>query len=146
MERRARGATYKLVVRGELDSRFAYLFSGMQMKRVEGTTVLAGSVVDQAVKASQGSPILAEPLLAERVAVEGGRVYVANPLDAFARDDQRAYLDWLQGRPGATRAIARAGLVALVRPGSDVERRTARTGRYRRVAEDDDAVLFVRRR
>jgi hypothetical protein len=47
MERRAR-ATYTLVVRGELDSRFAYLFSGMQMKRVEGTTVLAGSVIDQA--------------------------------------------------------------------------------------------------
>jgi hypothetical protein len=48
MERRARGATYTLVVRGEIDSRFAYLFNGMQMKRVEGTTVLAGIVIDQA--------------------------------------------------------------------------------------------------
>jgi hypothetical protein len=44
----AKGATYKLVVRGELDSRFAYLFSGMQMERVEGTTVLVGEVIDQA--------------------------------------------------------------------------------------------------
>jgi hypothetical protein len=41
-------ATYRLVVRGELDSRFAYLFGGMQMDRVEGTTVLAGKVIDQA--------------------------------------------------------------------------------------------------
>ena len=44
----AEGATYKLVVRGELDARFAYLFNGMQMERSVGTTVLTGPVVDQA--------------------------------------------------------------------------------------------------
>jgi hypothetical protein len=43
-----RGAAYRLVVRGELDDRFAYLFNGMQMARVDGTTVLTGAVVDQA--------------------------------------------------------------------------------------------------
>ena len=43
-----KGATYRIVVRGELDSRFAYLFDGMQMERVEGTTVLTGRVIDQA--------------------------------------------------------------------------------------------------
>jgi hypothetical protein len=42
------GATYRLVVRGELDTRFAYLFNGMVMERVEGTTVLTGKVIDQA--------------------------------------------------------------------------------------------------
>ena len=42
------GATYRIVVRGELDSRFAYLFNGMRMECVEGTTVLTGSVLDQA--------------------------------------------------------------------------------------------------
>ena len=41
-------ATYKLVIRGELDPRFAYLFNGMAMERVEGTTVLTGEVIDQA--------------------------------------------------------------------------------------------------
>jgi len=41
-------ATYRLVVRGELDARFAYLFSGMEMERIEGTTVLTGKVIDQA--------------------------------------------------------------------------------------------------
>jgi hypothetical protein len=46
--REARGATYKLVVRGELDERFAYLFDGMQMERVGGRTVLSGKVVDHA--------------------------------------------------------------------------------------------------
>jgi hypothetical protein len=44
----ARGAMYRLVVRGELDSRFAYLFNEMEMQRVQGTTVLTGNVFDQA--------------------------------------------------------------------------------------------------
>jgi hypothetical protein len=42
------GTAYRLVVRGELDARFAYLFDEMQMERVAGTTVLTGRVVDQA--------------------------------------------------------------------------------------------------
>ena len=44
-----RGATYLLVVRGELDARFAYLCEGMKMERTEGTTLLAGRVRDQAM-------------------------------------------------------------------------------------------------
>jgi hypothetical protein len=46
--RAAKGGTYTLVVRGELDDRFAYLFSGLDLARVAGTTVLSGSVTDQA--------------------------------------------------------------------------------------------------
>lgn len=33
-----KGSDYRLVVRGELDQRFAYLFNGMGMKRREGIT------------------------------------------------------------------------------------------------------------
>jgi hypothetical protein len=44
----ARGAKYTIVVCGELDDRFAHLFSGMRMERVDGTTVLTGDVIDQA--------------------------------------------------------------------------------------------------
>jgi hypothetical protein len=43
-----KSATYRLAVRGELDERFAYLFSGMQMERAGGETVLTGQVIDQA--------------------------------------------------------------------------------------------------
>jgi hypothetical protein len=46
--RALRGASYRLVVRGELDDRFAYLFNGLELERVSGTTVLSGSVLDQA--------------------------------------------------------------------------------------------------
>jgi hypothetical protein len=42
------GTAYRIVVRGELDDRFAYLFNGMEMQRSDGTTVLTGDVVDQA--------------------------------------------------------------------------------------------------
>jgi hypothetical protein len=37
-----------MVVRGELDDRFAYLFNGLDFERISGTTVLSGSVADQA--------------------------------------------------------------------------------------------------
>jgi hypothetical protein len=39
---------YELVIRGELDARYAYLFEGMRMEGVEGTTVITGPVRDQA--------------------------------------------------------------------------------------------------
>ncbi len=47
-DRPVKGLAYKLVARGELNERFAYLFSGMQMEQVQGTTVLTGEVIDQA--------------------------------------------------------------------------------------------------
>jgi hypothetical protein len=43
-----KGATYRLVVRGELDDRFTYLFNGLTMEGTQGTTVLTGPVIDQA--------------------------------------------------------------------------------------------------
>jgi hypothetical protein len=43
-----KGATYRLVVRGELDDRYLCLFNGMEMEWTQGTTVLTGPVIDQA--------------------------------------------------------------------------------------------------
>jgi hypothetical protein len=45
---RARGRRYRLVIRGELGEPFGFLFEGMQMDRLAGTTVLTGNVIDQA--------------------------------------------------------------------------------------------------
>jgi len=45
---RAQGRRYRLVLRGELGEPFGFLFEGMQMDRVGGTTVLTGNVIDQA--------------------------------------------------------------------------------------------------
>jgi hypothetical protein len=41
-------ATYRLVIRGELDERYHDLFEGMQIDRSEGKTILVGSIRDQA--------------------------------------------------------------------------------------------------
>jgi hypothetical protein len=48
MSNRARGRRYRLVLRGEPGEPFGFLFEGMQLDRVAGTTVLTGLVVDQA--------------------------------------------------------------------------------------------------
>lgn len=44
---RPQGRRYRLVLRGELGEPFGFLFEGMQMERVAGTTVLTGTVIDQ---------------------------------------------------------------------------------------------------
>ena len=43
-----RNAPYQLVIRGELDDRYGYLFEGMQIVRATGTTIITGQVRDQA--------------------------------------------------------------------------------------------------
>ena len=45
---RVRGRRYRLVLRGEPGEPFGFLFEGMQLDRVAGTTVLTGRVIDQA--------------------------------------------------------------------------------------------------
>jgi hypothetical protein len=45
---RAQGRRYRLVLRGELGEPFGFLFEGMQMDQVAGTTMLSGRVIDQA--------------------------------------------------------------------------------------------------
>jgi hypothetical protein len=44
---RAQGRRYRLVLRGELGEPFGFLFEGMRMDRLAGTTVLTGTVIDQ---------------------------------------------------------------------------------------------------
>lgn len=40
--------TYRLVIRGELGDRFAPLFEGMNMERLNGMTIVTGRLGDQA--------------------------------------------------------------------------------------------------
>ena len=43
--------------------------------------------------------VLADPHAGEWVELYGGRVCVANPIDAFRKSDQGLYLDWVAGEP-----------------------------------------------
>jgi hypothetical protein len=102
-------------------------------------------VLHQALTDARGTPVLATDILAEQFALEGGRVWIGNPIDAFPRKDQRVYVDWLQGKPAGDSALGHAPRVVLVRPGSDAQKRIARLGVLREMARDDGAVLYERR-
>ena len=90
-----------------------------------------------------GTPILADALPAEQLAAAGARVWIANPIDAFAGPDQRLYVDWLEGLPSGERALDRAPRAVLVTVGSPAQRRLAATPDFRELAHDARAVLYA---
>ncbi len=97
----------------------------------------------KAAAAAHGAPILADDLNAEALAVDGKRVWIANPLDAFPKPDQRNYLDWSAGRSSGD-LLLRLFAVALVTKDSDAARRLEHTAGWKTVAHDERAVLFVK--
>jgi hypothetical protein len=101
-------------------------------------------LVARTLAVAHGTPVLGEDLLAEQVADAGGRVWVANPIDAFRDADQRVYVEWLRGLPAGDAALAHAPRAVLVRLGSEAERRLRRDAGFRRVASDRRAVLYAR--
>ncbi len=101
-----------------------------------------GSTQIAAAAARTGRPILAQAILGQQVALAGGRVWVSNPIDAFAKPDQRRYLDWLDGRKGGDAALADAGYV-LVDPLSVAGKRAAHDPRLRFASGNPDAALYV---
>ena len=102
-------------------------------------------LLDEALQRAGGTPILAEGVLAEQVALARGRVWMGNPLDAFSRRDQRLYLDWLAGRPTGDAALQHARVVLVIRGGSAADR-LERSRAFRPSARDSNAVLYLRRR
>jgi hypothetical protein len=100
-----------------------------------------GSASLSARAARTGEPVLAEAILGQQVAVAGGRTWIENPLDAFAKRDQTLYVNWLDGKASGEAALAHARYV-LVRPGSVAGARAAQDARLARVASDGDAVLY----
>jgi len=101
-------------------------------------------LVADAVRLARGRPILAPPPIAEQLILEGGRVWVSNPLDAFRKGDQEAYLDWLGDGRGGERLLSSVTVV-VVTAGGPPAARVAADARFRRAAEDGGALVFVRR-
>jgi hypothetical protein len=100
------------------------------------------AVLERTLAAANGRPVLAEPALSERLALAGGRVWIGDPIDAFERADQDAYVEWLTGGSGAI--LVRAHVV-LVQRGSAADRVVRSDGHFVRVAGDPRAVVYVRR-
>jgi hypothetical protein len=116
----------------------AAAFSQEPMQSVAGPSLRA-----QAVRLAAGAPILADSEDAEQLALDGRRVWIANPIDAFPRRDQRLYLDWLRGRPEGDAVLQRNDVV-LVRVDSAPQRRLAHDARFREVGRDSASVLYAR--
>jgi hypothetical protein len=102
-------------------------------------------LLDEALRRAGGTPILAESIPAEQVALAGGRVWMSNPIDAFDHRDQRLYLAWLAGRPAGDAAVRRAGRVVIVIRGDAPAKRIKRSSAFREAGHDANAILYVRR-
>jgi len=108
-------------------------------------TSAGGPLLRKTIALAGGRPILADDLDAERLALDGQQVWIANPLDAFSRNDQRSYLEWLSGAPAGDRLLDRVGAPLLVQRGSPADKRLARDPAFRAVAHDRVAVLYARK-
>jgi hypothetical protein len=97
----------------------------------------------KAVRLAGGVPVLADPEDAEQLALDGRRVWISNPIDAFDRRDQRLYLDWLRGHASGD-ALLRGRDVVLVTLDSPAQKRLARRHAFREADRDDQAVLYRR--
>jgi hypothetical protein len=101
-----------------------------------------GPLLERAVNAAHGTPILADALDAEKLALGGARIWIGNPLDAFPRSEQRRYLDWLQGKPAGDSLLRRARVVVVLR-GTTAQRRVSRNSAFRELARDERAVVYL---
>jgi hypothetical protein len=100
-------------------------------------------VRSEAARLAAGKPILADGIDAEQLALDGRRVWIANPLDAFSRRDQRLYLDWLDADPAGD-ALLRGATAVVVARGSKPQQRLDRDRSFRRAALDARAAIYVR--
>ncbi len=102
-------------------------------------------LLQRAAAAAHGSPILADPLDGERLALQGERIWIGNPLDAFSREEQRAYLDWLRGVPAGDRILRAPIRVVVVERGSEPQKRLAARSSFRELGRDGWAVVYAAR-
>jgi hypothetical protein len=102
------------------------------------------ALIAQAVALSRGTPVLAEDVLAEQVALAGGRIWAGNPLDAFPKSVQAEYLDWVSGEPSGARALSSQIRVVLVGRDAPALALVRRDLNYRMLASDRTTELYVR--
>ena len=100
-------------------------------------------MLSAAARAADGTPILADGVDAEQLALAGDRILIGNPLDAFSAHEQQLYLDWLAGRESGDPELARARVV-VVTAGSAAARRMAARPDFAEVAHDRRAVVYAR--
>ena len=102
-------------------------------------------MLQRALTAANGTPVIGDSMLSEQVALAGGRVWIANPIDAFSRADQRLWIAWLEGLPAGDAVLAHIPRVAFVSRRGAAARRLAQDPRFRLEAQDARTAVYVRR-
>jgi hypothetical protein len=101
-------------------------------------------LVEQAVVLAHRSPVVAEGGIEEQVALAGGSILIGDPIDAFSKHDQNAYLDWLDGQRRGLQALDGRVHVVMVLRGSDAQRLMSQAGGFTLVGSDQHAMLYER--
>jgi hypothetical protein len=104
----------------------------------------SASLVDSAIAAAHGSPVLADGTIDEQVAMAGGRIWAGNPIDAFSRSVQLDYLNWLAGERSGTTTVAPAVRVVLVTRGTATQALMARLSGFTAARGDARTVMYER--
>jgi hypothetical protein len=113
------------------------------LSRTPASSGASPPLLREAARMAGGSPILADGVDAEQLALDGHRILIGNPLDAFSSREQRLYLDWLAGRPPGDAEAARVRVVVVI-TGSPAERRLAARKGFTVIGRDRRATLYVR--
>ena len=113
------------------------------LTRTPVQTVAGPHLRAQAATLAAGHAILADDEDAEALALDGHKVWIANPIDAFDERAQDVYLSWLKGARAGDVLLRRHDVV-LVQTGSPAQRRVAHMRAFREVAHDAAAALYRR--
>ncbi len=108
-------------------------------------TAATPRMLARALADARGTAVIADSTLAEQIVLGGGRVWVANPIDAFSRSDQRLWIAWLEGDPAGDAILTHVPRVAFVSRNGPAARRLAGDPRFRLDARDVRAAVYVRR-
>ena len=118
----------------------AVVASAWQLERRDDEIGPPGaSVVPLVRTVADGRPVLADEPLAETLAQAGVRVWAANPIDAFEREVQGGYLDFLHDAHVPPQAE-----VDVVVVGETRARAVLETGGWREVTRQDGYAVLIR--
>jgi hypothetical protein len=124
----------------------ATVLLALALGRAPAPAGASAPLVREAVALAQGTPVLADGIPAEQVALEGGRILAGNPLDALPRAEQASYLDWLAGHRSGRRELRDTRVrVVLVSRGSAADGLVRADPAFTRRGGDATANLYVRR-
>jgi hypothetical protein len=102
------------------------------------------SLLSYAIADARGTPVLADGLIDEQVALAGGRIWAGNPIDAFSRPVQVAYLNWLAGNRAGSEAVRKAVRVVLVGSGTPTQALMKRMPGFTVIRREAGTVVYER--